>query len=355
MRVLFICSAKADHYYPRNTQVLEALRKNFTVIQVSSSRSTYLARISHVLLGFLKAALTQKFDFIYTGFLAQPLAVFARIFSAKPIILDAFVSVYDVLCLDRKDFQAYSLIGKLSFWLDKISFSFARAIITDTDTSADFFSLIFNIRRDKFHTLYMGGEEEIFYTRQTKQIPGLFTIFFHGTYWPLHGIEYIIRAAKLLEDVEGLRFILLGRGKEKAKMINLSEGLGLRNISFLDWVSYEHLAEEIAKADICLGGHFSRHDKAARVISGKTYAYLAMGKPVIVSDNPATREVFTHLENVYMCSLGDEKSLAESIVILKDNVELSKAIAANGLVLFREKFSHLSSAKNISGIINHVL
>ena len=97
------------------------------------------------------------------------------------------------------------------------------------------------------------------------------------------------------------------------------------------------LPEIIAEADICLGGHFSDIDKAKRVISGKTFQFIAMKKPTIIGDNLATRELFTHKENIYMCEMANEQSLTSAILELYNNKELREKIAYNGFKLFKEK------------------
>lgn len=308
-------------------------------------------RILEVIIRFLLFSPGKNYHIIYAGFLGQPLVAILKFFKKKLLILDAFVSMYDVLCLDRRDFKPASLIGKISFWLDKLSFHLADAIITDTNANADFFSRLFQIKREKLYTIYMGADESIFYPREVKRENGNFIVFFHSTFWPLHGIEYIIKAAKLLEKEKDIVIRLLGAGREKEEILRLAKNLDIRNVEFLDWVSYEDLSHQIAKADLCLGGHFSNTDKAKRVIAGKTFMYLAMKKPVIVGDNPANREVFIHTKNIYMCKMGDELSLANAILKLKEDADLKDTVAQAGFDLFKELFSNQKTQGRLSKII----
>lgn len=352
--ILFICGAQRD--YVRSQQILQALKVYFDVIEVTSNKSSYLLRIPEVFLGFLWISLFRRYSLIYAGFFGQPLVLFIRLFNRVPIVMDAFLSIYDTLCLDRKDFKPNSFIGKVSFWVDKISLDWSERVITDTNTHADYFSNLFNIKRSKFYTVYVGADEDIFYPREiNKKKEGKFIVFFHGTFLPLHGIEYIVKAAKVLDKGEDILFILLGGGREKSKILKLSEDLGVRNIEFVDWISYGDLAGHICMADICLGGHFSDIDKAKRVIAGKVALYLSMKRPVIIGDNSATHEIFTHRENVYICKMADEYALAEAVLELRNDKDLRDKIAGGGFSLFQSRCSKYENAEKLKLIIEGAL
>lgn len=346
---IFACTEKES--YPRNNQILKAINDNFKVIKITSGRNSYPLRIIEVLARLIFALLFKNSKLILAGFLGQPLAPAIKLLTRKPLILDAFVSVYDALCLDREDFKPGSLIGRSAYCLDALSLCLADRIITDTIADADFFSGLFKVDRKKFHTLYMGADENIFYPRANKINNNKFVVFFHGTFWKLHGIEYIIKAAKLLEDRTDILFSLMGGGREKKKMLQLSADLSLKNLEFLDWVSYPDLSNRIAEADLCLGGHFSASEKAKRVISGKSIQYLAMKKPVIAGDSPAAKELFTHAENIYLCAMASENSLAKAIIILKEQTSLREKIAQSGFELFKSQLSALQTKKRLAEII----
>jgi glycosyltransferase involved in cell wall biosynthesis len=93
--------------------------------------------------------------------------------------------------------------------------------------------------------------------------------------------------------------------------------LNLRSAEFVDFVPYEQLPMEINKADICLGGHFSDKDKAKRVIAGKTFQFLACGRPTIVGDNPANRELFAEGGLAHFVPMNDPTALAAEITAVR--------------------------------------
>lgn len=346
--ILFICGAKES--YVRNFLNLKALEKNFNVIKITSSAKSYFIRLPSVIFRFLFSF--KKYDLVFVGFLGQPLMPFVKFFSRKPIIFDAFISLYDTLCFDRKLFKAGSILGRLAYWFDKKSCQWVNKIITDTNAHANYFSSTFNIDRDKFQTIYLGAEEDIFYPQNTERkekYKNKFIVFYYGSVLPLQGIDIILKTVKLLEYKNDIIFQLAGPIRKRYK--NLIEKLNLKNIEFLDWVPYEKLSDRIVQADICLGGHFSDIDKAKRVISGKTFQFIAMKKPVIVGDNMANKELFIHKENIYMCKMANEKALAEAILELKNDEFLREKIAERGYQLYYKKCIPMQISKDLLNIL----
>jgi glycosyltransferase involved in cell wall biosynthesis len=161
---------------------------------------------------------------------------------------------------------------------------------------------------------------------------------YYGSFLPLQGVEIIIRAAVYLKDIHGLNFRIIGQGLLFSQMRALAEQYGLENLSFLPPVRLDQLPDEIARADICLCGHFSSIPKAARVIAGKTFQCIAMGKPVVVGENPANRELLTPDVDAIFCAMNDPAALADAIRQLAQNSHLREELGR------RARQSYLSSA-----------
>jgi glycosyltransferase involved in cell wall biosynthesis len=115
--------------------------------------------------------------------------------------------------------------------------------------------------------------------------------------------------------------------------------LDLPNLDLVSWIPLARLPEYISRATICLGGHFSTVPKAARVISTKTYQFIAMRKPTIVGDNPATREILVHGQHAWTVPMGDPADLAAAIQTLSDDAGLRQHIANGGYKMFQEKLT----------------
>ena len=353
MKVLFICGREPS--YVRNAVILKGLKlqRGIEVLEYTSNAENYFKRYISVFKKYLLRH-SNDCDIIYVGFLGQPIVPIVKALSNKPIIFDAFISVYDTLCYDRKVFRPNSLIGKLLYHLDRVSCDMSDTVLLDTHAHINYFVNTFKLEENKFKRIFVGADDSIFYPRDIEKDSEKFTVFYYGTYLPLHGIEYIVKSAKLLENYKDIVFKIVGKGFEHKKIINLARRLNIKNIEFVDWVPYEKLPIEIAKADICLGGHFSNIDKAKRVIAGKTFQFLAMKKPVIVGDNPANRELLTDRKSALFVEHANPEDLAEKILELKDNEKLREKIAEGGYRVFKERCTPQVIGKELIDIIKKV-
>jgi len=294
---------------------------------------------------------------VLVGFYGHPLMLWLPLFTRLPIVFDAYVSTYDTLCFDRQWFSPSSLGGRLAFWLDRNACAAASKVMLDTRAHVRYFTDTFGLSPASFAVLYVGCDEEVFYPREMPR-QAKFVVFYYGSFLPLQGVDHIIRAAKMLEDEPDIEFCIAGEGRKRRSALSLAQELGVSNVQFPGWIPFSELPAAIAKASVCLGGHFSDSTKARNVIASKTFQFLAMAKPTVVTDNPANRELFTHGKDVYMCRPADSASLAEAILELKRDSNLRERIAEAGYRLFTtghtvERISQ--SLKEIVGSINEGL
>jgi glycosyltransferase involved in cell wall biosynthesis len=350
MRVLFVCGREPE--YTRNQMVLKALRQQAEVIEVTDSSRGYIVR--HLRLLFKFIARFQRHDLIVVGFYGYLLVFLARLFSRRPLIFDAYLSTYHTLCFDRRWFAPHSLVGRLAFWMDRLACQLADVVIVDTRAHLERFAETYGLPPEKFAVLYVGCDEELFYPRPAPPDDGRFRVFYYGSYLPLQGIEYIVRAAKLLEGTPEIVFQIAGQGMQYATIRALAQSLDCHNIEFIEWIPYEQLPEHIARASVCLGGHFSGSSKAQSVIATKTYQFLAMAKPTIVGECPANAEIFTHGEHVYMCRMADARALADAILALRAAPQLRRTIALGGYLRFSEYYSTPRLSSVLQQIISQV-
>ena len=357
MKILFISGREPA--YMRNAVILEGLRRNgVEIIECTSSSNSYLVRYSKILGKFI---LNRKkdFDVFFVGYFGQPLVPIIKKLTNKPIIFDAFLSSYDTMCFDRKRFKPNSLGGRFFYWLDKHSCEAADKVLLDTNAHIDYFVNTFNLKRNKFQGIFVGADDSIFFPRNVKKKGHIFKVFYWSIYHPLHGVEYIIRAAEKLKEYEDIKFEIVGAGMEYKRIRELAEKLNLNNIRFIEWIPfkifYTTIAQKISLADVCLGGHFSDIDKAKRAIAEKTFQFIAMKKPAIIGDNPANRELFEDRKNALLVEHANADALADAILELKDDESLREKIAEEGYRTFKERCTPEIIGKEIKGIMEEVL
>ena len=348
MRVLYTCGREPE--YQRNAMLQACLKANFSVLAATDRASVLPARYLRVAAKLLKAP--ADYDLACVGFLGQPLMPLMRRITRRPILFDAFLSIYDTLCYDRRRFAPQSLAGRLAFWLDRTSCAQADLVMLDTQTHTHYFQQTFGIPAEKLTHLFVGCDERVFFPRPTIQTG---YVLFYGSFLPLHGIEVIVRAARLLQADTRIRFRVIGNGLEYGRIRRLAEALQLSNVDFAPPVPLSALPDQIAGATVCLGGHFAGSDKAQRVIAGKTFQCLAMGKPTIVGDNPANRELLTPGFDVAFCPPADPEALAQAILTLVNDPDLRAHLSENARATFLARASVAALSPQVRQMVERLV
>lgn len=293
----------------------------------------------------------------YAGHLDIFLARFLNLLKRKPLIFDAFLSLYDTAVKDREIISPASFKAKLLHLTDTWSCRIADAVLLDTPAHIDYFVTEFGLPAGKFHAIPVGSSLPVH--RSTRTPAGnsnKLNVLYFGSYIPLHGVDVILKAAKILQDKDNgaVVFTLAGTGQTLRDMKGLASKLELTNVNFIDrFVKEEELAGLISTADICLG-IFAGSNKALRVIPCKVYNCLAAGKPLITAKTSATDGVLTHNENVYFCNSGDPESLANAILALRNDGSARNRIAQNGMDYFNNNFSADAIGRKVVEIIKVV-
>jgi len=350
--------------YIRNVIIKEGLIKNGVEVVECRTKSKFKFWLRYPILFFQHLKfLATKYDVIFVPAFRHkdvPLSKFLGILTRKPVVFDPFVSRYETKVLDKRKVAPYSLQARYNFQIDRLSFKLADVVLADTFAHADYYTEKFGINRSKFRRVPVGVSDEpfsIFETREEKQGAKLnsFLVQFYGSFLPLQGIEHIVRAAKVISTRDStVRFELIGSGQTFPMVKRLVEELEIENIAFEKWAPFIELPRVISRADICLG-IFGNTEKAMRVVPNKVFQCLSLRKPVITGRTPAILEFFRNKQNILLCEPANADSLAEAIMLLKNNVELRKKIADNGHRLIQENFTSELIGKQVREILSEIL
>lgn len=352
--------------YPRNITFIEALKKVGVEVAVCHAsikadksalgKVTYLPKL---LFSYIKAyfflfvkALSLKCDAVIIGYPAHlDVLIFYTIFKFKgvPLFFNPLVSLYDTFIYDRRTFKEGSMLAKLIFFIDKLAFSLPEKVFIDTAAHRDFLSEFFGVSKDRFTVVPVGALEPFFNDEEVEKT-GYFQILYCGKYIPLHSVETIVKAAKLLKTEKEIKFKLIGTGQEYRKIRKIVADEHIDNIEFVEWMNPEEVAKEIKRSHIVLG-IFKRGGKASRVVPNKVFDALAAGAVVVTEDSEAVREFFRDGRQLFLVEPENPEKLAEKIIWIKDNYELALKTAKNGYDVVRK----IASLDNIGELIKKEL
>jgi len=318
--------------YARTRVLLKAMKE--VGIEVYDCSCPQRGRIRY-LIGFTKFLKYKgKCDLILVGFLGHFLMPFVKLFTRKKILFDAFLSVHLTMVVDRKRFKEGSLLEKLANFIDEFPCNLADKVFLDTFEHIEYITKGKNLDKSKFSRLFLGSDDSVMYPREVEST-GNFVVEFHGEFQALHGVTYILEAAKLLQETQ---FCLLGKGVLLENCKELAQKHNLNNVTFVPRIPYKEVPIHIANGSVSLG-IFGDTLKTKIVIPHKVYEALAMKRAIITANTPAARELLTHKETAFLCNPADAQSLSDAIRELRDNPDLRQRIANNGHNLFLEKCS----------------
>ena len=318
-RILFITTKNLD--YIRNVQEIKLVKQQDPGAGIIGSYDkSYFIRLMKVWLRILFSDM-KKYDIVWIGFAPQLVYPLFWKFRKKKVVIDFFISFYDTLCYDRKMISPKALPGRLIYRLDLAVLKAAEIIICDTRAHREYFKKEFGVTKKEYRVLYLEADQRIFYPRQVKRpefLLGKYVVLYFGSVLPLQGVEVILSAMESIKEDRELHFFIIG---PLGKKLHTGRPEG-ENITYINWLPREELADYIAMADLCLAGHFHKDiRKASRTIPGKAYIYRAMEKAMILGDNEANREIFEESEKIVFVPMGDENALATAIVDMKNKKE----------------------------------
>ena len=372
MKVCYFGTYSVADGYPRNRILIKGLKLSGVIVKEcrvnlwhgSSDKVGKLFKTTGVLLNFFRILWAQvllilkfmrvgRYDIMIvgsTGHLEIFLAKILNFISRKPVIFDAFISLYDTIVNDRKIFRKNSALASLLRWIDRTACRLADIVLLDTNAHIEYFCKEFKLPQSKFRRVFVGADDDIFFPIESQR-DKIFTVLFFGSFIPLHGIEYIIGSAKILESEKEIRFVIIGTGQESKKIYKIADTLNLVNIEFINrFIPETELAQYIIKADICLG-IFGQTRKADIVIPCKIFNCIAMKKPVITGKTTAIKELLDDGKDAILCEPGNAEQISNAILALKKNPDLAKSIADSGC----NKYLKTSSINVISRIMNSIL
>jgi glycosyltransferase involved in cell wall biosynthesis len=285
-----------------------------------------LARVAKAQLELLRRH-DDDFDVLVVGYPGQldlPAAKYAA--RGKPIVFNPLVSLWDTWVSDRARFSPGSVAGRALARIDRAAFRAADLVVADTEQNAAFFAELAGVPRAHFEVCVVGAEERVFRPSWTPTKSFLFV----GKLIPLHGLETILAAARLVPE---LTITIAGGGQLESLLESRPS-----NVEWIPWIHYEQLGDAYRDA-LCALGIFGTSPKAARVVPNKVFQAIACGTPVITADTPAARELLADEVSALLVPPGDPEALAAALQRAATDRELLARIGAGGRKAYEQHAS----------------
>ena len=166
------------------------------------------------------------------------------------------------------------------------------------------------------------------------------------------GLEVILNSAKNFINTPNIKFVFIGSGPEKDKLLQLKAEQNLINVFFLDAISKKEMPSVLRSVNAAIIP-LRKLDLFLGAIPSKIFENLAMEVPVLLGVNGEARQLFIDKGNAGLY-FEPENSEALTVAILKliEDKEMALQLGRNGRHFVNEYFNRENIAQNFFKKLN---
>lgn len=174
-----------------------------------------------------------------------------------------------------------------------------------------------------------------------------------GTHGMAHKLDFILTCAEHMQGQNDYHFLFIGDGAEKMTLQQYAEEKKLSNVTFLDSVSKNEVAQYISILDLSLI-NLRKSDLFKTVIPSKIFENAGMQIPIIMGVEGEAQEIVEKYK-AGLCFLPEnEEDFVQKLHLLLDNPEIYKECQEGGLQLSLD-FDRKTLAQDMLQAITHAL
>ncbi|MFK7800610.1 MAG: glycosyltransferase family 4 protein [Anaerolineae bacterium] len=218
------------------------------------------------------------------------------------------------------------------------------------------------IPADKVHTIPNGADTTYWLPKPKPaeladklQLQDKFVVLYIGTHGISQALHSVVTAASMLNDQPDIHFLFVGAGADKQKLINQSEELKLKNITFHDPVTKAEMNDFYALSDLCL---IPLRDIPLfdTFIPSKMFEVMAMERPIIGSLRGESAEILMNSGSSIVVEPEDSQALAKAIQEVyklprNERMELGK----NGRKFVDAHYSRMALSKTYKNVLKEAI
>lgn len=314
----------------------------------------YNNRISRILLGPIKAwQIAKKIDaeiyhfhdpeLIPVGFKLKALG--------KKVIFDVHEIVYYQLENKKWLGPLVKLVQKIYLLFERRAVKKFNGIISAADSIQEYFSERYPSFSGKFELIrnysilslidsvkpaYIGGDEK--------------KLIYLGGLSRIRGIKEIIQALAFMDSPPV--FILFGLWEEETYKNECMSMQGWKQVRYMGFKKLEEIYPYLKSSDLTIAMLYPRKNYLTS-LPVKAFEYMAMCKPMILSDFPYWKETFGNCA-IFVNPL-NPNDIAEKIAILLNDEPLRKKLGENGRKAVEERFSWEAEAVKLADFYANIL
>lgn len=281
-----------------------------------------------------------------------------------PSVVEVNGLVLDELKVNNSKSFAYRVFSQLALYSENLNYRYCDRIVSVTDKLKEELVKMYSIPESKILVINNGANTDLFKPLnqyKAKSEIGLDQsmkyICFSGNLAAWQGVEFLISSAPMiLEKCPEVRFLIVGDGVMKDKLLEMTSKLGLLDkFVFTGRVPYEMVPLYINAADVCVAPFIKGRNEKIGLSALKTYEYLACGKPIIASSIPGVKDLIDFSGGGISVRPENPEELADAVIKLILNKDLRTLMGESGRKYVFENHSWNGVARRIFDMCNDII
>lgn len=181
-----------------------------------------------------------------------------------------------------------------------------------------------------------------------------FVVTYVGTHGMMHGLSAVLRAAKLLQDDERIRFLFVGDGAERASLLKLKEELGLSNVMMLPQQPRERAIELLRISNLALVP-LRKIEVLKTVLPSKIPEAMAAGIPILLGVQGEAQELVEEVHAGVCVEPENSREMAEAVRSLASDPQRCRQLGENGRKYVRRHMDRTVLARTYERVLEEVV
>ncbi len=243
--------------------------------------------------------------------------------------------------------------------LERFLYARANHILVNSPAYRDYL-INLGITPQKISFIANGVDPDMFHVEKTDgglrdefHLHDKYLVTYAGAMGMANNLEVVLEAAALLNDLPDVHFLMVGDGKDRAKLEALSQTMNLSNVTFTGSRPKSQMPAILAESDVCLA--VLRDIPMFRTTyPNKVFDYMAAARPVVLAIDGVIRQVIEAANGGIPVPPGNPRSMADAVRTLYSNQPRSQEMGRTAREYVVKFFDRNQQARQFGELIHQV-
>ena len=275
----------------------------------------------------------------------------------KPFLLEVR-DLWPDFAIDMRVLKNPALIW-LSRWLENFLYRHADHLLVNSPAYRDYL-VAKGIAARKVTLIPNGVDHEMFNphencekVRKEFNLDGKFVVTYAGALGMANDIPTVLRAAEQLRGHANIKFLFVGDGKERPKLQQMTEDLGLTNVLFSGPRPKSEMPAFLAASNVCVA-ILRDIPMFKTTYPNKVFDYMAAGRPTILAIDGVIRDVIVSAGGGIFVPPGDDAALASAVLSLSQDPALAQRMGKNARAYVVAHFDRKQHARAFQALAEKI-